>query len=198
MLKILTFLQKKIAVIHLSIRKSLIAFCLALLSFFSLVQPAWAFCGFYVGKADTSLYNQASQVIISRDKQRTILTMANDYQGSAKDFALVVPVPVILKKEQVQIGDRKIIERLDAFSAPRLVEYFDTNPCDTRRNETFDAFPAAPSASGISGNRISRKAKDLGVTIEEKFSVGEYDKYLCKINYILSPKIVKNFFEVIS
>jgi asparagine synthase (glutamine-hydrolysing) len=25
-----------------------------------------------------------------------------------------------------------------------------------------------------------------------------FDKYLCKINYILSPKIVKNFFEVIS
>jgi secreted Zn-dependent insulinase-like peptidase len=24
------------------------------------------------------------------------------------------------------------------------------------------------------------------------------DKYLCKINYILTPKIVKNFFEVIS
>ena len=175
MLKILTFLPKKIAVIHSYLCKSLIALCIALLSFFSLVQPAWAFCGFYVGKADTSLYNQASQVIIARDKQRTILTMANDYQGKAKDFALVVPVPVILKKEQVQIGDRKIIERLDAFSAPRLVEYFDTNPCDTRRYETFDAVPSAPSASGISGNRMSRKAKDLGVTIEEKFSVGEYD-----------------------
>ena len=175
MLKILILLQAKITVIYSSIRTSLIIFCLALLSFFLLIQPAWAFCGFYVGKADTSLYNQASQVIIARDKQRTILTMANDYQGSAKDFALVVPIPVILKKEQVQIGDRKIIERLDAFSAPRLVEYFDTNPCDTRMYESFDAAPAAPSASGISGNRMSRKAKDLGVTIEEKFSVGEYD-----------------------
>ena len=96
MLKILILLQAKITVIYSSIRTSLIIFCLALLSFFSLVQPAWAFCGFYVGKADTSLYNQASQVIIARDKQRTILTMANDYQGSAKDFALVVPIPVIL------------------------------------------------------------------------------------------------------
>ncbi|MFM7441032.1 MAG: DUF2330 domain-containing protein, partial [Snowella sp.] len=172
MLKILVFLQTKIATIHWCIRQTLIALCLILVGFFSLVEPASAFCGFYVGKADTSLYNQASQVIIARDKQRTILTMANDYQGSAKDFALVVPVPVILKKEQVQIGDRKIIERLDAFSAPRLVEYFDTNPCDTRMYESFDVVPAAPSASGISGNRMSRKAKDLGVTIEEKFSVG--------------------------
>ncbi|MEB3249921.1 MAG: DUF2330 domain-containing protein, partial [Merismopediaceae bacterium] len=92
-------------------------------------QSAWAFCGFYVSKADSKLYNQASQVIIARNGQRTILTMANDYQGEAKDFALVVPVPTILKKEQVNIGDRQIIDRLDAFSAPRLVEYFDSNPC---------------------------------------------------------------------
>jgi hypothetical protein len=28
-------------------------------------QPALAFCGFYVAKADTSLYNEASQVVIA-------------------------------------------------------------------------------------------------------------------------------------
>ncbi|MGA1285758.1 MAG: DUF2330 domain-containing protein, partial [Prochlorothrix sp.] len=33
--------------------------------------PALAFCGFYVAKADTKLYNQASQVIIARDGDRT-------------------------------------------------------------------------------------------------------------------------------
>ena len=69
------------------------------------IQPAWAFCGFYVAKADTDLYNQASQVIIARDGQRTALTMSNDYQGEVKDFALVVPVPVVLKEEQVHIKE---------------------------------------------------------------------------------------------
>ncbi|MEL6909676.1 MAG: DUF2330 domain-containing protein, partial [Cyanobacteria bacterium J06598_4] len=29
------------------------------------VKPVLAFCGFYVAKADSSLYNQASQVIIA-------------------------------------------------------------------------------------------------------------------------------------
>lgn len=56
--------------------------------------------------------------------------MANDYQGAAKDFALVVPVPVVLKPEQVKIGEAKVIQQLDAFSAPRLVEYFDPDPCN--------------------------------------------------------------------
>ena len=91
---------------------------------------AFSFCGFFVAKADTKLFNQASKVILVRDENRTVITMANDYQGELKDFAIVVPVPVVLKKEQVHIGDPKIVmERLDAFSAPRLVEYFDSDPC---------------------------------------------------------------------
>ena len=96
------------------------------------IKPALAFCGFYVAKADSSLYNQASQVIIARDGRRTVLTMSNDYQGEVKDFAMVVPVPVVITEEQVSIGDLKIIDRLDAFSAPRLVEYFDRDPCARR------------------------------------------------------------------
>ncbi len=136
------------------------------------IKPALAFCGFYVAKADTSLYNQASQVIIARDADRTVLTMSNDYQGDVKDFALVVPVPVILKKEQVHVGDSKILTRLDNFSAPRLVEYFDPDPCDTRVYE-FESFDLAPQSAPAA--RQLRRSNNLGVTVEEKFSVGEYD-----------------------
>jgi len=132
---------------------------------------AGAFCGFYVAKADTSLYNQASQVVIARDGDRTILTMANDYQGDVKDFALVVPVPVILREDQVNVGDPQIIERLDAFSAPRLVEYFDPDPCAPP--PIYDrVFAPAPEASIDSG---VTEDDALGVTVESQFSVGEYD-----------------------
>ena len=135
------------------------------------IQPVLAFCGFYVAKADSSLYNQASQVIIARDGQRTVLTMSNDYQGEVKDFALVVPVPVILKAEQVHVGEAKILSRLDAFSAPRLVEYFDPDPCEVilyedRMLESQALPQPAPS---------QRTRNDLGVTVEEQFTVGEYD-----------------------
>jgi hypothetical protein len=154
----------------LRILKTLLIVLIAVVCF---TPSAWAFCGFYVSKADTKLYNKASQVIIAHEGDRTILTMANDYQGNAKDFALVVPVPVVLQKEQVQVGDPKIIERLDAFSAPRLVEYFDSDPC---RPVAYEAIPMpvqAPSAQAARGGAASDSA--LGVTIESKFSVGEYD-----------------------
>ena len=137
------------------------------------MQPAQAFCGFYVAKADTNLYNQASQVIIARNGERTVLTMANDYQGKVKDFALVVPVPVILKEEQVHIGNPKILSRLDSFSAPRLVEYFDDDPCQVRMYDRDAVFKSAPQAE--SSERRLRQENSLGVTIEEQFSVGEYD-----------------------
>ena len=137
------------------------------------IKPALAFCGFYVAKADSSLYNQASQVIIARDKDRTVLTMSNDYQGEVKDFAMVVPVPVILTEGQVHVGESKILERLDGFSAPRLVEYFDSDPCaKPKRSRLFNRQGADEF---ISQELPKPSANSLGVTVEEQFSVGEYD-----------------------
>ena len=54
-----------------------------------------AFCGFYVGKADASLYNEASQVVLVRNANRSVISMMNDYKGELTEFALVVPVPVV-------------------------------------------------------------------------------------------------------
>ncbi|OKH19342.1 DUF2330 domain-containing protein [[Limnothrix rosea] IAM M-220] len=141
-----------------------------------LTQPAWAFCGFYVAKADTELYNQASQVIIARDGDRTVVTMANDYQGDVDDFAMVVPVPVVLKEDQVHVGESKIIKRLDDFSAPRLVEYFDSNPCQVNAFDDFGGgWLRRESMNAPVPAMALESAADLGVTIEEEFSVGEYD-----------------------
>jgi hypothetical protein len=145
---------------------------LVIVAVFCFAPAAWAFCGFYVAKADTKLYNKASQVIIARDGDRTVLTMANDFQGEVKDFAMVVPVPTVVQKEQVRVTQAKIIERLDAFSAPRLVEYFDQDPCDPVYPQALSA--PAPAASNESARKRSSDA-NLGVTVEARFNVGEYD-----------------------
>ncbi|QKQ77054.1 DUF2330 domain-containing protein [Nostoc sp. TCL240-02] len=145
---------------------------LAIIAVFCFAPAAWAFCGFYVAKADTKLYNKASQVVIARDGDRTVLTMANDFQGEVKDFAMVVPVPTVVQKEQVRVSEPKIIERLDAFSAPRLVEYFDPDPCAPVYPQELSAAPA-PAARMEAGN--ARDDRSLGVTVEARFNVGEYD-----------------------
>ena len=132
---------------------------------------ALAFCGFYVAKADTELFNESSKVILARDGNRTILTMANDYQGEVEDFALVVPVPVILDESQIQVGDPALLERIDAYSAPRLVEYFDDDPCAPILYDEPEALSTPLPEAADSQQR----ANALGVTIEEQFTKGEYD-----------------------
>src|SRR5438034_8888932 len=88
-----------------------------------------AFCGFYVAKADASLFNNSSQVILVRDGERSTITMWSDFKGDVKDFALVIPVPVVLKKEEIKVVERTLFDMLDAYSGPRMVEYYDQNPC---------------------------------------------------------------------
>jgi len=131
-----------------------------------------AFCGFYVGKADTKLFNRASQVVLVRDGNRTVMTMASDFQGDLKEFAIVIPVPTFLKREQIHVGDKALVDHLDAYSAPRLVEYFDENPCEMRREYRMSAVPAPAAAAPR--DAVSR-AKSLGVTIEAQYTIGEYD-----------------------
>lgn len=151
----------------------LISVFLAFAIVIGFTPSALAFCGFYVAKADSKLYNKASQVVIAHKDNRTVLTMANDYQGDVKDFAMVVPVPTVLKKEQVQVGKPSIIERLDAFSAPRLVEYFDEDPCAPVYYDR--ALESAPVMSAPAPQAMKRSNSNLGVTVEAQFNVGEYD-----------------------
>ncbi len=139
---------------------------------------AQAFCGFFAGKADASLFNEASQVILVRDGKRSVISMLNDFKGPLTDFALVVPVPQVLEKGQVRIGDKRLFDRLDAYSAPRLAEYYDPDPCpvgrarllgrmeDKRAMESVPMPAAAPK---------DRRDAALGVTVEARYTVGEYD-----------------------
>ncbi|MEL7060954.1 MAG: DUF2330 domain-containing protein [Acidobacteriota bacterium] len=138
----------------------------------SAAPNAFAFCGFYVAKAETDLFNQASKVVLVRDGDRTVLTMANDYQGEPEEFALVVPVPTFLEREQIHVGERAVLEHLDAYTAPRLVEYFDPNPCDRRRMLRMEAV-SAPTSADLT--EIQEEAREFGVTVEAEYTVGEYD-----------------------
>ncbi len=146
----------------------------AALGLWGLAAPAQAFCGFYVAKADAKLFNKASKVVVARSGERTVVTMASDYQGDPKEFAVVVPVPSVIKKQQVHITDNALVDHVDAYSAPRLVEYHDPDPCNSFVSTGMIGFGGVPPASRLrlAGGAV---AKSLGVTIEAEYSVGEYD-----------------------
>jgi hypothetical protein len=147
-----------------------------IISFFSLTL-LWvatsSFCGFYVAQAGSKLYNKSSEVILTRDGDRTVITMANDFQGDVKDFAMVVPVPVVLRRDQIKVVESDIFKRLDGYSGPRLVEYHDENPCEPRvvMDMVAEMAPVAMRSRAFDEKMTAKS----GVTIEAQYSVGEYD-----------------------
>jgi hypothetical protein len=154
--------------------KRLIVFLSAgLLAAITMSPNLRAFCGFYVAKADARLFNRASQVVLVRHDDKTVITMANDFQGDPTEFAVVIPVPTFIEEGQIHVTDKTHIDHLDAFTAPRLVEYFDEDPCHPVVEEYFAA-RAMPSAPREDAAR-RRGAQALGVTIEAEYTVGEYD-----------------------
>jgi hypothetical protein len=146
---------------------SLAAFAVSLFA----APAAHAFCGFFVGKADATLGNRSSQVIVARHEQKTVISMLNEYRGEIAQFALVVPVPQVLERGQIRVGDRRIFERLDAFTAPRLAEYRDGDPCAPMRQSR----PMSAPSDAVAKREKSRADPALGVAVEARYTVGEYE-----------------------
>jgi hypothetical protein len=137
-------------------------------------EPALAFCGFYVAKADTKLFNRASQVALVRDGDRTVMTMSNDFQGDPTEFAMVIPVPTVVKRDQIAVSEKTLLDHLDAYSSPRLVEYHDPDPCARAGYDRLKSLGYRAQAP-MAASRDAARERSLGVTIEARYTVGEYD-----------------------
>ena len=152
-------------------RKGLAAIAIAL----SFPATADAFCGFYVGGAGAELFNNATQVVLMRHGATTVLSMQNNYQGPPSGFALIIPVPVVVKEDQVKTLPREVFAKIDTLGAPRLVEYWEMDPCYVEPPYERDemVYPSSVAPEDDSGG--GGDEDEYHVKIEAKFSVGEYD-----------------------
>jgi hypothetical protein len=172
-----------------------------LLTLFLLSPAARAFCGAYVGGTAT---NDASIVVVVRQGTTTTLTLVNDYGDATGSFGYVMPVPPGVALEDVATVDPGVIERMDAYSAPRTVAY----TCDdvdwywTAGGDSGDGHwtgSAGGSGGGCGGGSPSTpeftqdtsRARDtggaaapeglegsgdmVGVQVSERTTVGAYD-----------------------
>src|SRR5215475_8950546 len=147
-------------------RRAVIAIAAALAS---APSAAHAFCGFYVTGSDQQLVADATQVVLMRKGTRTVLSMQNNYKGPPEAFAMVIPVPVVLHEPDVKTLPPEVFANVERMGAPRLVEYWEQDPC--RGPVVYDAVPmAAPGAAPRT--RAAAKGADLGVTVEAQFTVG--------------------------
>src|SRR5262249_57091440 len=108
--------------------------------------------------------------VLMRSGNHTVMTMSNNYKGPPENFAMVVPVPVVLKKEQVKTLAMDVFKHVDELSAPRLVEYWEQDPCFQPKYEAEERAMAMPMAAPPPKGGA---AKDLGVKVLARFEVGE-------------------------
>jgi hypothetical protein len=117
------------------------------------------------------LFNKASTVVYTRVNDTSVITMSSDYRGDPAEFAMIVPTPKVLDRSQVTTVPSATVAHLDRYTAPRLVEYFDGDPCSQVVYE-----PAImEEAEGATRKERRDGAKALGVKIEREFAVGSYD-----------------------
>src|SRR5262249_29539117 len=79
--------------------------------------------------------------------------------------------PVVLHKEQVKTLPPAVFERVEQLAAPRLVEYWEQDPCAAR---------AEAAKGGLAGAGLRLSVRGLGagglggaVRVEAEFAVGE-------------------------
>ena len=136
-------------------------------------RPAQAFCGFYVADSDQKLYANATMVVMMREGTKTVLSMQNNYQGPPENFAMVIPVPVVLLDEHVKTLPREVFDKVDKLASPRLVEYWEQDPCNPHRYLRERKLMNKPATEMVTLSDSS--GDDYKVTIEAQFTVGEYE-----------------------
>ncbi len=149
----------------------------------ALSSQALAFCGTYVASAGTEVYNSLSEVVVVRQGTRTTLTMASDVIGTPSNFAMVVPVPHVVREEDLHVVSAENIELLRAYSMPRLVEYtcsdFEpryAHPCPWMEEGCGDSgldYRSDGGSDGADGGG-GGDGGHTSVEVEAEYIVGEY------------------------
>ncbi|MFT7614637.1 MAG: hypothetical protein ACI9J3_003620 [Parvicellaceae bacterium] len=127
---------------------------------------------------NTKLINHNSEVILVRSGNSTTVTMSNDFTGNVKNFAMVVPVPTILKETDIRTVSNKLFTVLDAYSSPRIQEMADFNPCESANDMGRSYRKAYAMNSGGSSktfNSVQKVADPYKVTVEATYQIDEYD-----------------------
>ena len=138
-------------------------------------NEAHAFCGFYVSGASDDLYNDATQVVMLRHETQTVLSMRNTYQGPPEDFAMVIPVPQVLEKDDVKVLPDNLFDKIERQTSPRLVEYWQRASCPRKRSGKRVFLDS--SDHGMGGELLVGRGSGgmARVVVKARFEVGEYE-----------------------
>jgi hypothetical protein len=80
-----------------------------------LAAPAWA-CPTVANGNPTPLSFDTAQVALVRQGTTTTFTVSINPQGDSDDFALVLPVPALLARDEIRVLDGEVFARLNGYT----------------------------------------------------------------------------------
>jgi hypothetical protein len=86
---------------------------------------------------------------------------------------MVIPVPVVLHEPDVKTLPKTVFDHTDSLGSPRLVEYWEQDPCPVPMDKDYAMDGAAPRAYGAASGGMAMR-KQESVKIEAQFDVAEY------------------------
>jgi hypothetical protein len=137
---------------------------------------AHALPGFFAGKDDAPRKSSTTQVVLMMNGQQTIVTVLPEFQGPAKPFALVLPVPADVQESDIKTLKRESVERLDELTAPRFHEFWEMDPCEQGEvQQLWERDMSAKSDTDFLGmgdmflQGTTKAPKEMQVEVEPRF-----------------------------
>ncbi len=141
---------------------------LSLLASWGVARSADAQCVYVTGAAP--LGTHATEIAVVRDAGTTTMTIASRYEGPAQPFAIVVPIDAAITAADVMSISRDTFLALSMEDAPRLVEYWEQDPCG-RYEEHAPVKRSGPKVA----TRIGERARDGGAPLPAVAAPPEYE-----------------------
>ena len=146
-------------------------------SLFSQQSPG--FSGVMISNNSARSLSNTSHVVLVRDAEKTVLTIASDYKGDPSEFAFVIPVPMNVVREQINVTENNVVDRLIQFTSPRFTENTDADPCAPAKSEA-KAFPevgsliSSPDTYTVGDYEISTLSPDESTNITAWLKAKKY------------------------
>ena len=147
---------------------------LCLLLFALLVSGgASAFPGFFVAKDAKPRVLRSGQVVILEGEGATAVTVAADYHGPMKPFALVLPVPEDVQLDEVHALKGAVMNHLEALTAPRFHVFWEQDPCDPGPVEQeWERDLTVKGARALGKEKLMEIPRKLQIETEPDFAEG--------------------------
>lgn len=129
---------------------------------------SYAGLGLFLAKDGSDVISKQSKVVVARKDNINVLTFTNEFESEADELMLLIPVSEAVKPSQVSMIDMSLLNTLEEYTSPRLVEYVNFDPCqkDSAKRPDINVDRSYTTIADDKAIGVSSKDKDIVASSE--------------------------------